>query len=134
MKEKELLLWMLEPAVELISFWNLRVEARRIRTGASKREKEKPSAPVILATQEAEIRGIVVQSQPGAIVCEIELLKVLDISSNPRTEKKKRKVGQRVQECQASWEWKSRNLWKAGMSISHIFWDRSTEETVLLTQ
>jgi hypothetical protein len=27
--------------------------------------------PVILATQEAEIRRIVVQSQPGQIVCEI---------------------------------------------------------------
>jgi hypothetical protein len=26
--------------------------------------------PVILATQEAEIRRIVVQSQPGQIVCE----------------------------------------------------------------
>jgi hypothetical protein len=27
--------------------------------------------PVILATQEAEIRRIMVQSQPGQIVCEI---------------------------------------------------------------
>jgi hypothetical protein len=32
--------------------------------------KNKSRAPVILATQEAEIRRIAVQSQPGQIVCE----------------------------------------------------------------
>jgi hypothetical protein len=52
--------------------------------------------PVILATQEAEIRKIMVQSQPRKIVCEIlsqkthhqkglvEWLKVETLSSNPQ--------------------------------------------------
>jgi hypothetical protein len=58
--------------------------------------------PVILATQEAEIRSIVVQSQPRQIVCEtfspknpsqkkglVEWLKMQALSSNPSTAKKK---------------------------------------------
>jgi hypothetical protein len=52
-------------------------------------------APVILATQEAEIRRIMIQSQPGEIVCKtlsgkifhrkglVEWLKVKALSSNP---------------------------------------------------
>jgi hypothetical protein len=56
--------------------------------------------PVILATQEAEIRRIVVQSQPGQIVCTtlsqntlsqkiglVEWLKVKALSSSPSTAK-----------------------------------------------
>jgi hypothetical protein len=54
--------------------------------------------PVILATQEAEIRRITVRSQPGQIVQEtlsqkhpspkglVEWLKVKALSSNPNTE------------------------------------------------
>jgi hypothetical protein len=55
--------------------------------------------PIILATQEAEIRRILVRSQPGQIVCEIlpskkkssqkkrlvEWLKVKTLSSNVQT-------------------------------------------------
>jgi hypothetical protein len=58
---------------------------------------------VILATQEAEIRRIMVQSQPGQIVCKtisqkkkkitktglVEWLKVKALSSNSSTTKKK---------------------------------------------
>jgi hypothetical protein len=56
--------------------------------------------PIILVTQEAEIRRIVVQSQPRQIVCEtisktsitikglVEWIKVKVLSSNPSTEKK----------------------------------------------
>jgi hypothetical protein len=60
--------------------------------------------PVILATQEAEIRRIMVQSQPGQIVCEtlsrkknitrkglMEWLKVRVLSSNPSSIKNKNK-------------------------------------------
>jgi hypothetical protein len=58
--------------------------------------------PVILATQETEIRKITVQSQPGQIVCKtlsqknpsqkwlVEWLKVKALGSNPSTEKKKK--------------------------------------------
>jgi hypothetical protein len=58
--------------------------------------------PVILATQEAEIKRIMVQSQRGQIVCETltqkylsqkrltEWLKVKALSSSPSTAKKKR--------------------------------------------
>jgi hypothetical protein len=75
---------------------------------------------VILATQEAEIRRIVVQTQPVQIVCEtlsqkkknhkkglVEWLKVLALSSNFITTKKKKKktlfssigvYGSRIQE------------------------------------
>jgi hypothetical protein len=60
--------------------------------------------PVIPATQEAEIRRIVVQSQPGKIVQDpilkkknlkkglVECLKVYVLSSNPSTTKKKKPV------------------------------------------
>jgi hypothetical protein len=57
--------------------------------------------PVILATQETEIRRIAVQSQPQQIVCEtlsqkkritkkglVEWLKVYALRSNPSTAKK----------------------------------------------
>jgi hypothetical protein len=59
--------------------------------------------PIILATQEAEIRRIKVQSQPGQITHEPYLekpstkiglpmwLKVQALSSNPSTAKKKKK-------------------------------------------
>jgi hypothetical protein len=60
---------------------------------------------VILATQEAEIRRIVVQSQPGQIVSEtlsqkktitkkglVDWLKVKALSSNPSTAKKKKRI------------------------------------------
>jgi hypothetical protein len=59
--------------------------------------------PIILATQEAEIRRIEVQSQPGEIVHKtlsqktlhikglVEWLKVKALSSNPSTAKKKKK-------------------------------------------
>jgi hypothetical protein len=39
--------------------------------------------PIILVTQESEIRGIMVQSQPGQIVCEI--------LSKKKNQKKKKK-------------------------------------------
>jgi hypothetical protein len=58
--------------------------------------------PVILATQEAEIRRILVQSQPWQIICEtlsqktpthqkraVEWLKVYALSSNPQYCQKK---------------------------------------------
>jgi hypothetical protein len=57
--------------------------------------------PIILATQETEIRSIAVGSQPGQIVCEtlsqkhhhkkglLEWLKVKALSSSPSTTKKK---------------------------------------------
>jgi hypothetical protein len=60
--------------------------------------------PVILATQEAEIRRIEVQSQPGQIVCETlsqknpsqqsagGVVKVKALSSAPVLGKKKKKV------------------------------------------
>jgi hypothetical protein len=54
--------------------------------------------PVILATQEAEIRRIVVQRQPGEIVCEtlsrktLHKNKVKDLSSSPRTTKNPKKL------------------------------------------
>jgi hypothetical protein len=61
--------------------------------------------PVILATQEAEIRRITVQSQPRQIVQEtlsqkkichkrglVEWLKVKALGSNTRTTKNKKKV------------------------------------------
>jgi hypothetical protein len=61
--------------------------------------------PIILATQEAEIRRIVVQSQPGQIVCEtlsqktlqkkiglVQWLQVKVLSSSPSTERKKQKT------------------------------------------
>jgi hypothetical protein len=59
--------------------------------------------PVIPATQEAEIRRITVQSQPGQIICKtlsqknhhkkglVEWLKVKALSSSPSTKKKKKK-------------------------------------------
>jgi hypothetical protein len=59
--------------------------------------------PVILATQEAEIRRIAVQSQPGKIVGDpiskkpitkiglVEWLKMKALSSNPSTTKKKKR-------------------------------------------
>jgi hypothetical protein len=56
--------------------------------------------PVILATQEAEIKRIVIQSQPGQIVCKtlsqkrkglVEWLKVKALSSCPSIAKKKKK-------------------------------------------
>jgi ribosomal protein S21 len=60
---------------------------------------------VILATQEAEIRRIVVQSQPGQIVHQtlsrkksitkiglVEWLKVKTLTSSPSTTKKKKKA------------------------------------------
>jgi hypothetical protein len=63
--------------------------------------------PVILATQEAEIRRITVQSHPGEIVYEtlsrktlsqeiglVEWLKVKTLSSSPSTTKKKKKSAQ----------------------------------------
>jgi hypothetical protein len=61
--------------------------------------------PAILATREAEIRKIMVQSQPRQIVHKTlsqknrtqkglaEWLKVKALSSNPRTSKKKRSLG-----------------------------------------
>jgi hypothetical protein len=64
--------------------------------------------PVILATQEAEIMKIMVQSQPQQIVCETlsqkylsqkeltEWLKVKVLSSSPSTTKKKKKVCQSI--------------------------------------
>jgi hypothetical protein len=57
---------------------------------------------VILATQEAEIRRIVVQSQPGQIICKtlsrkypkqkglVEQLKVKALSSSPSPREKKK--------------------------------------------
>jgi hypothetical protein len=52
--------------------------------------------PVILATQEAEMRKIIVRSQLGQIVCEtesqkglMEWLKVKALSSSPSTTKTK---------------------------------------------
>jgi hypothetical protein len=62
--------------------------------------------PVILATQEADIKRMVVQSQPRQTVCEslsgknpsqkkkklAEWLKVKTLSSSPSTTKKKKKV------------------------------------------
>jgi hypothetical protein len=63
--------------------------------------------PVILATQEAEIRGIKVRSQPGQIVCEtlsrktlsqkirlVEWLKVKALSSSPSTTKTNKQTTQ----------------------------------------
>jgi hypothetical protein len=53
--------------------------------------------PVILATQEAEVRRITVQSQPGQIVCETLSWKthhkkrVKALNSSPGTTKKKKK-------------------------------------------
>jgi hypothetical protein len=59
--------------------------------------------PVILATQEAEIRRITVRNQTGQIVCEtlsrkyltqkvlVEWLKVRALISSPSTTKKKKK-------------------------------------------
>jgi hypothetical protein len=59
--------------------------------------------PIILATQEAEIRRITVQSQPGKIVCEtlsqkihhkkglVEWLEVKALNSSPSTTKTKNK-------------------------------------------
>jgi hypothetical protein len=59
--------------------------------------------PIILATQEAEISRIAVQSQSRKIVCEtlsqktftkielVEWLKVKALSSNPTTPRKKKK-------------------------------------------
>jgi hypothetical protein len=59
--------------------------------------------PVILATQETEIRRITVQSQPEQIVCKtlsenthhkkglVEWLKVKALSSSPSAAKKKKK-------------------------------------------
>jgi hypothetical protein len=68
--------------------------------------------PIILATQEAEIRRIKVQSQPGQITHEPYLekpstkiglpvwLKVQALSSNPSTAKKKKKRERRKQKLQ----------------------------------
>jgi hypothetical protein len=59
--------------------------------------------PIILVTQEAEMRRIAVQSQPGQIVQEtlsqkyltqkglVEWLKMKALSSSPSTTKKKKK-------------------------------------------
>jgi hypothetical protein len=62
--------------------------------------------PVILATQEAEIRRIVVQSHPRQIVHKTlshltqkglaEWLKVEALSSSPSTTKKKKKRGRNI--------------------------------------
>jgi hypothetical protein len=77
--------------------------------------------PVILATQEAEIRRIMVQSQPGQTVCEtlpqknpsqkglVEWLKVYALSSNPSTankkkKKKRREGGRKNIFCLFSWD------------------------------
>jgi hypothetical protein len=68
--------------------------------------------PIILATQEAEIRRIKVQSQPGQITHEPYLekpstkiglpvwLKVQALSSNPSTAKKKKERERRKQKLQ----------------------------------
>jgi hypothetical protein len=67
--------------------------------------------PVILVTQEAEIRRIMVQRQPGQIVCEtlsqktlhrkglVEWLKVKILSSSPSTAIHKKKVKYNVSSC-----------------------------------
>jgi hypothetical protein len=63
-----------------------------------KKEKSGTSGSVILAAQEAEIRRILVPSQPGQIVHEtlsegvgelVQWLKAQTLSSSPRTAKKK---------------------------------------------
>jgi hypothetical protein len=67
--------------------------------GSHSKSLLKPGDPIIPATQEAEIRSIVVQSQPRKTVLEtlhkkglVKWLKVYALSSSPSAAKKKNKV------------------------------------------
>jgi hypothetical protein len=86
--------------------------------------------PVILATQEAKIRKIMVENQPGQIVCEIlsrkypwqkgmaEWLKVKALSSSSNTTKKKQKVRTKDRNCLAQLV-----IWTSSTHLE--FWEKT---------
>jgi hypothetical protein len=69
----------------------------------------------MLATQEAEIRRITVQSQPGQIVCE-----TLKNSQKPITKKKKERTGEVAQGVGPEFKPQKRKERKSSRQSPHI--------------